>query len=141
MNKPNKKFVSMITFVVILGTIFLTACSAPGLSSAFDEATVKQEAENVVTLLNNQDTDGLRAIFTEQMDAAITDEVFGQIFSALAEGGKFIEIEDMAVYGSKDNSSGEEFAVATVRAVYDMKTFTYTISFDTDMRLAGLYYK
>ena len=131
----------MITFVVILGTIFLTACSAPGLSSAFDEATVKQEAENVVTLLNNQDTDGLRAIFTEQMDAAITDEVFGQIFSALAEGGKFIEIEDMAVYGSKDNSSGEEFAVATVRAVYDMKTFTYTISFDTDMRLAGLYYK
>lgn len=141
MKKTNKKFMSLITLVVILSTTILTACSAPGLSSAFDEATVKKAAENVVTLLNNQDTEGLRAIFTSQMDAAITDEVFGQIFSALAEGGKFLEIEDMAVYGSTDKSSGEEFAVATVRAVYDMKTFTYTISFDKDMQLAGLYYK
>jgi len=141
MNKSNLKIFLILTITTILVVILLTACSAPGLSSAFDEATVKQAAENVVTLLNNQDSNGLRAIFTSQMDAAITDDVFGQIFSALAEGGKFLEIEDMAVYGSTDKSSGEEYAVAVVRAVYDMKTFTYTISFDKDMMLAGLYYK
>ena len=139
--KNNTQKIVILALLASLLLILLSSCSAPGLSSAFNEEEVKQAAEKVVTLLNNQDTDGLRAIFTEQMDAAITDEVFGQIFSALAEGGKFLEIEDMAVFGSTDKSSGEEFAVATVRAVYDMKTFTYTISFDKDMRLAGLYYK
>jgi hypothetical protein len=88
-----------------------------------------------------QDTEGLRAIFTEQMNTAITDEVFTQIYAAIGEGGAFEEIESMTVIGSTDQSTGEEFATVITRAKYAAKTFTYTISFNKDMQVAGLYYK
>lgn len=141
MKKSRLKFFSFFIMVAILSMTFLTACSTPPLSADFDEEQVKLVAQDVVSLLNAQDTDGLQAIFTEQMKAAITDEVFTQIYAALSEGGAFEEIESMTVIGSTDQSTGEEFATIITRAKYAAKTFTYTISFNKDMQVAGLYYK
>lgn len=141
MNKSRLKIISFLTMITVLSSLFLTACSTPPLSADFDEEQVKLVAQDVVSLLNAQDTEGLRAIFTEQMNAAITDTVFTQIYTALSEGGAFEEIESMTVIGSTDQSTGEEFATVITRAKYAAKTFTYTISFNKDMQVAGLYYK
>lgn len=141
MNKSRLKIFSFFTMVAILSMTFLTACSTPPLSPDFDEEQVKLVTEDVISLLNAQDTEGLRAVFTEQMKAAITDEVFTQIYAAIGEGGAFEEIESMTVIGSTDQSTGEEFATVITRAKYAAKTFTYTISFNKDMQVAGLYYK
>lgn len=141
MNKSRLKIFSFFTMVAILSMLILTACSTPPLSPDFDEEQVKLVTEDVISLLNAQDTEGLRAVFTEQMKAAITDEVFTQIYAAIGEGGAFEEIESMTVIGSTDQSTGEEFATVITRAKYATKTFTYTISFNKDMQVAGLYYK
>jgi hypothetical protein len=135
------KQLTILTLIFCLFTIALTACSTPPLSPDFDEEQVKLVAQDVVSLLNAQDTEGMRAIFTERMNTAITDEVFTQIYSALSEGGEFESIESMTVIGSTDQSTGEEFATVITRAKYAAKTFTYTISFNKDMQVAGLYYK
>lgn len=127
--------------ITVLSSLFLTACRTPPLSADFDEEQVKLVAQDVVSLLNAQDTEGLRAIFTEQMNTAITDEVFTQIYAAIGEGGAFEAIDSMTVIGSTDQSTGEEFATVIARAKYAAKTFTYTISFNKDMQVAGLYYK
>ena len=124
----------------MLCVVFLAGC-APKLSEDFNEAEVKQAAENVIALLNAQDSEGLRALFTTQMNTAITDEVLTQIYAALSEGGSFETIESMIVAGSKDQSSGVEYAVVTAQAKYELRSFIYTISFDKQMKLAGLYYK
>lgn len=131
----------LIILVTILSAISLTACSAPELSADYNEAEVKTAAENVVTLLNAQDSDGLRALFTEQMNTAITDDVFIQIYAAIEGGGTFDKIESVNVVGSTDKSTGEEFATAVAIAKYENKSFTYTITFNKQMQLAGLYYK
>jgi len=102
---------------------------------------VKTAAENVVTLLNAQDSEGLRALFTEQMNVAITDDVFVQIYAAIEGGGTFDKIESVNVVGSTDKSTAEEFATTIVNAKYENKSFTYTITFNKQMQLAGLYYK
>lgn len=141
MTKSRLKIFSFFTMVAILSMTFLSACSAPPLSADFDEEQVKLVAQDVVSLLNAQDTEGLRAIFTERMNTAITDEVFTQIYAAIGEGGEFEEIDSMTVNGSTDQSTGEEFATVTTRAKYAAKTFTYTISFNKDLQVAGLYYK
>ncbi len=141
MNKSRLKIISFLTMITVLSSLFLTACSTPPLSADFDEEQVKLVAQDVVSLLNAQDTEGLRAIFTEQMNTAITDEVFTQIYAAIGEGGAFEAIDSMTVIGSTDQSTGEEFATVITRAKYAAKTFTYTISFNKDMQVAGLYYK
>jgi hypothetical protein len=141
MKKSNINVSIVFTLIAALCIVFLAGCTSPKLSSAFDEAEVKQAAENVIDLLNRQDSAGLRELFTAQMDAAITDEVLSQIYAALAEGGAFESIADMSVAGSTDQSSGAEYAVVVAQAKYELRSFVYTISFDKQMQLAGLYYK
>jgi len=75
------------------------------------------------------------------MNTAITDDVFVQIYAAIEGGGKFETIDNITVVGSSDKSTGEEFATAVVTAKYDNKSFTYTITFNKQMQLAGLYYR
>jgi hypothetical protein len=137
------KFRLFRVFIIIscLCVIFLSACSAPALSVDFNEEDVKLLAQDVVSLLNAQDSEGLRSLFTEQMNTAITDDVFVQIYAAIEGGGKFESIENISVVGSTDKSTGEEFATTVVTAKYENQTFTYTISFNKQMQLAGLYYR
>ncbi len=141
MKKSTINLTTILAFLAVLGVVFLAGCSSPKLSSDFNEADVKQAAENVVNLLNAQDSAGLKQLFTTEMTAAITDDVFTQIYADLAEGGSFEAIENISVIGSTDKSSAEDFAVAIVQAKYEKKTFIYTISFNKQMQLAGLYYK
>jgi len=141
MKKSNIKTLTILLLSTILSVLLLTACSAPALSADFNEEDVKLSAQDVVSLLNAQDSEGLRSLFTEQMNTAITDDVFVQIYAAIEGGGKFEAIDNVTVVGSSDKSTGEEFATAVVNAKYENQTFTYTITFNKQMQLAGLYYK
>lgn len=121
--------------------VLLTGCGSTKLSEDFKEDEVKSAAENVITLVNSQDTDGLKAICTVQMRDALTDDVMKQIYEAIGEGGTFVEVSNISVAGSTDKTSGEDYAVVVVKAKYEIRSFTYTISFTKQMKLAGLYYK
>lgn len=141
MKKANLKTLAIILLSTILSVVLLTACNAPALSADFNEDDVKRLAQDVVSLLNAQDSEGLRSLFTEQMKTAISDDVFVQIYAAIEGGGKFEAIDNITVVGSSDKSTGEEFATAVVNAKYENQTFTYTITFNKQMQLAGLYYR
>ena len=128
-------------FTVVLMIAFATGCGAPKLSDKFDEEAVKQKAQDVIALLNAQDSKGIRDISVQALKDALKDDTFAQIYAALGEGGAFMEVTSIMAYGSTDKKTGEEYAVAVAQAKYEKKSFTYTISFDTDMNLAGIYYK
>jgi len=133
------KAVSVLAAVMCL--VLLAGCGSTKLSEDFNEVEVKSAAENVIVLINSQDSESLEKICTVQMREALTDDVWEQIYEAIGEGGTFEQVSDMSVAGSVDKSSGEEYAVVVVKAKYELKTFTYTISFTKQMKLAGLYYK
>ena len=141
MKKSRFKVLSLFISVLVICFVLLSGCSSPKLSSDFDEDTVKKAAEDVISMINNKDSEGLREISTVQVKNAFTDELLGDVYEAIDEGGNFEQVQDMSIAGTKDKSSGEEFAVAVVKAKYEIKTFTYTISFTKQMKLAGLYYK
>ncbi|MFY9174372.1 MAG: DUF3887 domain-containing protein [Peptococcia bacterium] len=135
------KALSRLVFVAMLCVALLTSCGSQKLSEDFNEDEVRSAAENVIALINNQDSEGLKEICTVQMKQALTDDVLEQIFEAIAEGGEFQEVTEMSLGGTKDKASEEEFAVVIAKAKYEIKTFTYTISFTKQMKLAGLYYR
>lgn len=131
----------MIAVLIAICLVMFTGCGGQSLSDDFDEEEVKTATENVIDLINNRDSEGLRDISTVAMREALTDDIMDQIFEAISEGGTFVEIEGMSVGGTTDKASEEEFAVVVAKAKYEIKTFTYTISFTKQMKLAGLYYK
>lgn len=141
MKKSNLKTLTILLLSTILSMFLLSACSAPALSADFNEEDVKQSAQDVVTLLNAQDTEGLRMVFNERLNAAISDDVFVQIYAAVEGAGNFESFDNITVVGSTDKNTGEEFATAVVAAKYENQTLTYTLSFDKQMQLAGLYYR
>ncbi|MGE5613130.1 MAG: DUF3887 domain-containing protein [Bacillota bacterium] len=126
---------------VFMCLALLCGCAVQKLSSDFDEDEVRKAAENVIALVNAQDSEGFLKICTVQMKEALTEDVLAKVFEAISEGGKFEKIEDVKIAGYTDKSSKEEFAVVVAKAEYEIKTFTYTISFTKQMKLAGLYYR
>ena len=141
MKKSGCKIVGVSALAVVLCFAVLTGCVGQELSGDFNEEEVRKAAEQVIMLINDQDSAGLRELSTVQMRAALTDDVLDQIYEAIGEGGQFETVEDMSVAGTTDKTSGEEFAVVVARAQYEIKTFTFTISFTKQMKLAGLYYR
>jgi len=119
----------------------MNGCDSRKLSGDFDEDEVKKAAENVIALINNQDSDGLKEICTVQMKGVLTDDTMKKVFESISEGGNFVKVEGMSVAGITDKASEEEFAVVVAKAKYEIKTFTFTISFTKQMKLAGLYYR
>ena len=134
------KLFVVLVLVSVLCLVLLTGCGQK-LSSDFNEEDVKIAAEKVISLINDNNSESLRELCTVQMRDALIDDVLSKIFKSIAEGGKFENIQDISVAGAVDKSNGEEFAVVVVKAKYEIKTFTYTISFTKQMKLAGLYYK
>ena len=141
MKKSGCKIPGVSALAAVLCFALLTGCVGQELSGDFNEEEVRKAAEHVIMLINDQDSEGIRELSTVQMRAALTDDVLDQIYAAIGEGGQFETIEDMSVAGTTDKSSGEEFAVVVARAHYEIKTFTFTISFTKQMKLAGLYYR
>ena len=135
------KSISLCALILVISAALLAGCGGKQLSSDFNEEEVKKAAENVISLINKQDSEGLREICTVQMSTALTDDVLKQVYAAIGEGGQFVKVEEMSIAGSTDKSNGEEFAVVVAKAKYELKTFTYTITFTKQMKVAGLYYK
>lgn len=122
--------------------LFAAGCqSVPPLSDSFDEATVKQAAKDVVSLINAQDNEALRAACDQTLAIALTDDKLTEIYTAISAGGTFSEFGDAIAFGATDKATGAEYGVVVLQAKYESKTLTYTLSFDTEMKLAGLYYK
>jgi outer membrane murein-binding lipoprotein Lpp len=141
MKRPGCKITGISVLAAVLCFALLAGCVGQQLSGDFNEEEVRKAAGNVITLINDQDSDALRDLCTVRMREALADDVLKQVYEAISEGGQFEKVEAMSVAGTTDASSGEEFAVVVARAKYEIKTFTFTISFTKQMKLAGLYYR
>lgn len=135
MKKKISRFLSLVLLVVI-STALLAGCASK-LPEGYDEDELKSSAEVVINLLNQRDSVGLNEMMTEDMKAGLTEEVQAQIFAFLDESGTMKEISSMGVSGSEEN--GITFAVVIAKVAYENRDITYTIGFDPDMKLAGLY--
>lgn len=138
MNKTSLYRVLTIILLAALSLGALGGCAAK-LPEGFDEVEVQTAAEKVIELLNQRDAEGLTALMTEEMKAVLTADIQAQIFTLLDESGAFQEIVDLKMGGSTQN--GITYAAVAAKAKYANREITYTISFDQDMKLAGLYLK
>lgn len=127
-----------VALLSMLCLAILGGCAAK-LPEGFDEAEVQAAAENVIDLLNKRDAEGLTALMTEEMKVVLTEDIQAQIFELIDLSGAFQEISDLKMGGSTQN--GITYAAVAAKAKYQNREITYTISFDQDMKLAGLYLK
>ena len=122
----------ILTLVLCLG---LAGCGA-SLPDGMDEESVQQAAETTISQLVNEEYDALTDSMDDTMKEAISAEEGPEIWQPLAQQlGAFVEVEKHTIVG-KDG-----MAVDVAQAAFENGKLTFTLSYDSSYRLAGLYMK
>lgn len=123
--------IGMIIGVILLMGTLLTGCASTALSEDFDEETVTSYAEEIISLLNTGD---LETICNEKIDPDLSEYFTVDVLKKandqyLSDAGEFKEYTSTLVVGTKADKTKEDCAVAIIKAKYENKTITYTISY------------
>lgn len=133
------------TAVLLLVLVLLVSFAACGekdkTSDVFDDSVVKEKAENVINLLNSGDYASVEYMVREDLKDRLSAQVLEDALAPIFEqAGEFDSFGKEQITGSTGNDS-EEYAIAVVQAKYENTTHIFTITFDRDYHIAGLYMK
>ncbi len=120
----------------------LFACSAASLPEGFDADEVTKKAEEVVRLSTDGDYEAVIKMLRDDLKSAVTADQLDEGWAPIYEkAGAFDSITKTALAGTADKSTGEEYAVAQVLVKHADASLVYTLSFDKELTLVGLYLK
>lgn len=139
MGNTKNKLKFILWFILCL--TLLTGCGSSQLSDDFNEEKVETAVKEVISIVNNKDTEALKELCNTQMKEDFSEEIIGNIYEGIDNAGEFEEIQNIAIKGQKDKETEEDYAVAVVKTKYEMAKPFYTLTFNKDMKLAGFYYK
>ena len=118
------------------------ACAAKSLPEGFDADEVGTQAEEIVGLATMGDYDSIITYMRDDMKEAVTADQLREGWAATYEkAGAFDSITKIALSGTADQTTGEEYAVAQVLVKHESANLVYTLSFDANLALVGLYLK
>lgn len=107
-------------------------------SKYFDEATVEAAMKETVELLDAGDYDTLLANAIPQMQPFLNEEEMDKIKGEMSEDwGERKQFG--AIYLAEYEQGNQRLVVGEITVTYENISVTYRLSYDTDMRLAGLY--
>lgn len=136
------KIIMTVAFVlaILILLLYLTMPKSSDLqkSQYFEADRVEQKMKETIGLVEKEDTAGLQEMATTQMAEVFETQSIAQIKSQIAEEWGAQEGTGK-VYLTEIVSGGAHYAVGEVTVNYEKVTVTYRLSFDTDMKLAGLY--
>lgn len=122
--------------LLILSLSILVGCGAPKLSEDFKEEELKSAAEEIIADFNTEKYDDVISKGTEDIQSQLTASQLEQAWNTVGKDlGNYEELSKVA-YTEKDG-------IATVIAIakYENKKIQFTISYDKDMKLCGIYMK
>lgn len=109
-------------------------------SDRFRTDEVEAQAKEVVQMLDNGDYDGLREMAVDKLAPMINEEQMEHARDNLAEDwGKLLNYG--SIYMVESVQRGQHSAVVQMSISYENASVTYTISFDKNMELNGLWMK
>ncbi len=134
-------FVPIFVIVVILlaGIYIYLPKSFPIEDSAyFQKSTVEEYMKNIAIQVGENDYAALRENATEQMKPIFTEDYLPNAKNQLASDWGDLKSFG-SIYLTEVSQFGKRFAVGEITVVYENVTVTYRLSFDKDMKLAGMY--
>ena len=138
-NAVKKMWTMLLTAAA--SALLLAGCASSKLADAFDEASVKASAQELIDHLTAGEYQEAADMMSKTMQEALPMEQLASAMETVGgPTGAFQKYKSIAVVGQKDDS-GADYAVAVVVAAYEKGTVTYNVSFDTNMEVTGLWMK
>ncbi len=130
------QIVAALVFLSVLAWWMIPKPAA--LGDDLSQEAVTASVEKVVVMLNQNDFDGLQELAVDELKSKLTQETLNEVRKGISEDwGEMQSIGKVYMQGVKQK--GKVIVVTQVDAVYENISVVYTISFDEDLRLGGLY--
>lgn len=104
------------------------------------EEAVAGAVETVVTLLNADDFETLKEMSVDEMQSALTPEIIDKARNSISD-----DWGEMCIIGSTYaqglEQKGRVFVITQTNVMYENVSVVYTITFDENLQLAGVYMK
>lgn len=129
-----------LCLLLSLGIFALYGCGQKPLPEGMTEDGVKASATEVLDALHARDYETVFSMSTGTMQSGMPPEVWAETFDPIFEDtGPFTEISSMAVGGVEEN--GVLYATAVAKCSYQNGSKTFTLNFNGEGALAGLFVK
>lgn len=140
--KKALSIVAVIAFVLLLAIIALYKIVPRSVdiekSEYFDKQVVEDTVKETIILLDDEEYSILQENAIEKMKELINEETLGSAKAQVAdEWGKRQSFG--AIYMTEVIQGKEHFVVAQIAVSYEYVTAVYTLTYDKDMKLAGIY--
>ncbi|MDE6748715.1 MAG: DUF3887 domain-containing protein [Lachnospiraceae bacterium] len=135
--------ITAVILIILLSAIsyvrwLLPKVSEMGSSGIFSQEVVEEKAKDIVMLLDQNDFDSLKAESIEEMQAILVPESFEEPRNLI--GDDWGQMESFGtIYTFEFKQQGQTFVMAQVNVSYENVKVIYSITFDKDMKLAGIY--
>lgn len=128
-----KKIFSLIAIVICVG--ILVGCGATKLSDKYSEETLKSSTETVIKNMDSGNFKEIENMMADKLKEAVPTDKLKAVWESLPKTGKYEKISKI-VFQEKDG-----YAVVVAIAKFENSNVQYTLSYDTDMKLVGIYLK
>ncbi|MCI5711811.1 MAG: DUF3887 domain-containing protein [Roseburia sp.] len=140
--KRNRILTILGIVIVLFGLIYwmLPKTAEIESSGVFAKDALENQTKWVIEKLDNNDFEALETESIGEMKKALNPEVIEDARRQV--GSDWGEIQSFGdFYMSEIRQRGQRYAVVQVAVMYENVEVTYTITFDENMKLAGLYMK
>ena len=129
-----KKYIKVI--LIVLCFTVLTGCGIGKLSDKYSEDTLKKEVEGIIDNFNNGQYEDIIAKGDEVLQSKLRSDQLKDVWEGISPKlGSYEEISKIA-FQEKDG-----IAVVVAIARYENSKVQFTMSFNEDMKLVGIYIK
>lgn len=131
---------AVIAALALAAWWFLPQQHSAGQSIGLDEQTIVAQAEDVIEVLNADDFDEFAAIATETMATPESEESLMEARTLISpDWGEFKSFSN--AYCAEVVQAGQTLQIVEIGAQYENVSVTYTIVFNENMEVAGLFMK
>lgn len=129
---------AVLLVLIWAGYWFLPKGADLSQSDYFEQETVERKMQETVTLLNAGDYETLCRKAIPEMQPYLTEEGMEKIMEQIADDwGEFRQFG--AIYTQELIQGKNHYAVGEITVAYENVNVIFRLTYDTDMKLAGLY--
>ncbi|MEG1557890.1 MAG: DUF3887 domain-containing protein [Oscillospiraceae bacterium] len=129
-------------FAALLLTVLLCGCSPFSLSKEFDKDALAAKSEEVLEVINTRNYEDILKQMKSELVVGMTASDFEKAWEpALTDSGSFIEIAKTHISGQETEEDSAVYAIVALTCEYENDVRVFTMVFDTNMELVGLYMK
>lgn len=121
--------------LMFLCLVSLVGCGAPKLSANYSEEKLKAAAEEIISKFNEEKYDDVAAKLKADLRKDLPASKLKEVWSNYKNIGKYDSLSKIAFQEKND------YAVVVAIAKYEKRKVQFTLSFNKDMEMVGIYIK